>query len=290
MEFDAELAAELARIQEMPIVLNVATIGKAGSALNAVRVRASLKAAYVQEDSRRRPMVTCSRERPTLLEAARALRKKLINEYESENDAAALDSPVIRSRDEPVNSAWSALRAGATAHKQLRDAVRAAEENLRDADDAVNKAERARAAAAGAALAAREALKKFEAANTTSSHKRQRRVFEGPAASSSLVRVEEEGGGEVEDAPPKKTNNYWDEWSLKKWRELERKNADARAVRLSSHAAARMPSKMPRGEDDGPLTHQRHGLIGAVQYWAEGSAEDAAKIVSNLIKRLGLKV
>ena len=47
---------------------------------------------------------------------------------------------------------------------------------------------------------------------------------------------------------------------------------------------------MPRGHRDGPLDHERHGLIGSLQYWAEGSEADAAKLLISLIKRLELEV
>ena len=53
---------------------------------------------------------------------------------------------------------------------------------------------------------------------------------------------------------------------------------------------ARLPSEMPRGQRDGPLDHERHSLIGALQYWAEGSEADAAKLLASLIKRLELEV
>ena len=49
-------------------------------------------------------------------------------------------------------------------------------------------------------------------------------------------------------------------------------------------------AEVPRGQRDGPLDHWRTGLVGAVQYWAEGSRADAARLICSLINRLELKV
>ena len=84
--------------------------------------------------------------------------------------------------------------------------------------------------------------------------------------------------------------DFWSDWSDAKWKELERKAHDRRAVKLSADVPARLPSEMPRGHRNGPLDHERHGLIGSLQYWAEGSEADAAKLLISLIKRLELEV
>ena len=61
-------------------------------------------------------------------------------------------------------------------------------------------------------------------------------------------------------------------------------------VKLSGDKPARLPTQMPRGEEDGPLDHERRGLVGAVQDWAEGSKADAVKLIFSLIERLELQV
>ena len=86
------------------------------------------------------------------------------------------------------------------------------------------------------------------------------------------------------------TGNYWDGWSEKEWKRQEKMISDRRAVKLSADVLARLPSEMPRGQQDGPLDHERLGLIGSLQYWAEGSEADAAKLLASLIKRLELQV
>ena len=83
---------------------------------------------------------------------------------------------------------------------------------------------------------------------------------------------------------------YWSEWALEKWKELERKSHDRRSIQLSEDVESRLPAEMPRGTRDGPLLHERHGLVGALQYWASGSKDDAAKLVFSLIKELKLEV
>ena len=52
---------------------------------------------------------------------------------------------------------------------------------------------------------------------------------------------------------------------------------------------ARPSDRRPRGQY-GPLDHWRYGLVGAVQYWADGSKADAAKIIYNVINELELQV
>lgn len=173
MDLEAELAAELERIQELPIVLNVTVLGKTSSALNAMRVRASLKAEFVQEDNRRRPVIACSLERPTLVMAAKTLREKILSDYSSELEAAALEGSDAPEKPKAAGTAFDALRAGARAHNQLQTAARVAEERLREANEALLQAQRGREEAAEKAEAAREQLEKFEKSSAPS-HKRQR--------------------------------------------------------------------------------------------------------------------
>jgi hypothetical protein len=79
----------------------------------------------------------------------------------------------------------------------------------------------------------------------------------------------------------------WSEWALAEWRRQELMLWKGRRVGFSKDVDARAPDRMPRGEA-GAMEHWRHGLIGAVQYWATGSGADAATLIHTLIDRLEL--
>ena len=87
-------------------------------------------------------------------------------------------------------------------------------------------------------------------------------------------------GGEIDEI-----DQLWKSWELKEWRRQEQMAWDRGLVKLSADVPA---SHMPLGERYGPMEHWRHGLIGAVQYWAKGSKDDAADLIYQLVVRLGM--
>ena len=48
--------------------------------------------------------------------------------------------------------------------------------------------------------------------------------------------------------------------------------------------------RLLRGQRDGPMWHERRGLVGAVQEWANGSRDCAAQLIVQLIQCLDVKV
>lgn len=101
-------------------------------------------------------------------------------------------------------------------------------------------------------------------------------------------KVLEVQGEEGEDDGPKLP--YGASWTEPMWRKLETWVWRRRQKPLNKSTPPRLPSQMPRGKRDGPLDHERRGLVGALQDWAEGSEADAIKLLAALIKRLGLEV
>ena len=71
------------------------------------------------------------------------------------------------------------------------------------------------------------------------------------------------------------------------WRQEEGRIYNARRKKLSD-VAARPAEMRPRGQD-GPLEHWRLGLVGALQYWSNGSKAEAAHYLTALIKHLNLQ-
>lgn len=95
-----------------------------------------------------------------------------------------------------------------------------------------------------------------------------------------IAELQPEKRQRTEEAPS--PSQYWDGWSHKEFKRQEAMIAARRDVELKKDAPARLPLEMPRGERDGPLDHERLGLVGSLQYWAEGSHTDAAKLVGVL--------
>ena len=84
-------------------------------------------------------------------------------------------------------------------------------------------------------------------------------------------------------APPP----YWAAWDLDTFKRLEALRHARRQQALSDEAP---PRPLPRGQRDGPLWHERRGLVGAVQEWAGGSRSGAAHLISKLIQELDVGV
>ena len=78
--------------------------------------------------------------------------------------------------------------------------------------------------------------------------------------------------------------------TVEHWRQEEGRIYNRRRQELSRDAPARPAKKKPRGERDGPFNHWRHGLVGAVQYWANGSKAEAAELIFSLIEQFELQV
>lgn len=65
--------------------------------------------------------------------------------------------------------------------------------------------------------------------------------------------------------------------------------ATRRALPLTSDDVVAADDRA-RGNRDGPLLHERHGLVGALQFWARGSFMEAARLVAILVRHLKLQV
>ena len=87
----------------------------------------------------------------------------------------------------------------------------------------------------------------------------------------------------TEPVAPPETSNSWDKWSEGEWKRQEKMEQNARAKVVSEDKADELRPVL-RGGKLGALEHWRHGLIGAVQSWADGSRENAAKLIGDLVK------
>ena len=77
VEYVQQLASVLHDIEALPLVTSTALIGDISDKPTNIKVRANLKSEFVEVASRRQPVVCCSKQRPTQLDAARALLAKL---------------------------------------------------------------------------------------------------------------------------------------------------------------------------------------------------------------------
>lgn len=279
--YSEELAQAIREIEALPLVNSVVLAGEIGavsnkSQLNSIRVRAHLSAAFVADRKRRHPYVACSIEskRPTQLDAAKALLTKVKEEYEDELKAAFADCPTMPSMEKKQPCAFDALFAARLAKHSLERAAFEASIALERAVADEKQAAQARQQAEGAVATAKKALSALDPKGK--SHKRQCRGFDAPPSNQARETLDEASPDKADDEDSVQGGLYWEKWSAPKWKELEQKIAKARSVPLSIEVPARRPSEMPRGSRDGPLEHERHGMIGALQYWAEGSAADAA--------------
>lgn len=130
-------------LERLPLVNSVLLYPERGSAptWNQMGVRLSLPAAFVGTKSRRQPNVHCSLEKPTQLDALLAMKEKLLSEFESELQAAAIAAAAASTPAHttlsgiadgapgsvaPMN-AFERMRAAALAHEGLKRSVRESE-------------------------------------------------------------------------------------------------------------------------------------------------------------------
>ena len=83
----------------------------------------------------------------------------------------------------------------------------------------------------------------------------------------------------------------WMSWDLETWRRLESWAHNRRQTELTHDQPLDQPARGPlRGVREGPLDHERRGLIGTIQDWACGSRHEAAHLIAQVVQRLDLKV
>ena len=83
---------------------------------------------------------------------------------------------------------------------------------------------------------------------------------------------------------------YWAEWDLTTWRRLEASRYKLRRLPLEDRQhVARGVHRAARGHA-GALHHDRRGLVGSIQEWAGGSRQEAAVLITKLVKHFDLKV
>lgn len=131
----SSLAAALQAIEELPLVTSATLQGKPKDKLNAIRVRANLKVAFVTDPKKSsQPQICCSKDAPTQLECAKQLLKKLHDEYKDELAAAAAVEPTAGTSSSPrPPTAFDRMKAAAVAHKTLQKALAEEETEVRDA-------------------------------------------------------------------------------------------------------------------------------------------------------------
>lgn len=76
-------------------------------------------------------------------------------------------------------------------------------------------------------------------------------------------------------------------WDLGKFQEMEKKVAQRRNVQ--PHCDAELPKAVPKPRKGryGAMNHFRHGLVGAVKYWARGSQRNVERLLLKLIREFG---
>lgn len=300
-EYIERLTSEVKAIQALPLVLSVRLYPEDGKAakLNDMGVQLQLKASFISSkreggkffsaETRRRPNVHCNAMRPTQLEAVIAMRAKLEHEYEAELTASKAAEASISTGLKAVSerNVFNVLMAVSLAQHGLERALKEAIENENKArleeEAAEMKVETARLARATAARRVLDARAALGAMRNTASSSAKRQKKNGGSdivgnASASLATHQ----GQSEGRAPRPYESY----SHSKWNELEAKVWGQRRVELTNKPGRII--EFQRGPL-GPLEHWRRGLVGAVQDWAEGSREDAVKLIVALVERLKLK-
>ena len=269
-----QVEEEKRAIEELPFVRCVSFTY--GETANANKVLATVSCCWEmsRQSFKQIPMACHQEERPTPLEALRALREKLIREHGG-NDHVHHPKAVARRAEleqetQPASNANAFDRMKAAAALQSMAAQRA-EADARALEKAhsaeveathareVAEARAAESAAKAKALAPRRASKKQKTASAS--------------ASTSTTAAEADT-----DKP-----DSWSTWAVSMWRKEERWIQKRRSRRIDPDSTD--TSLPPRGgEERGWRNHWRRGLIGTVQDWADGSKFRAAYMIAELAK------
>ena len=275
----------LLELEALPLVTSVKLEGQPNDKPTNIKVHANLKAEFVAPPKSCQPKVCLSKERPTQLEAARALLSKLRSnekggyaaELAAAAAAAAVDAGAATSAPRPAPSAFDRLLAGRVAHQALKRAADEAEQAARAACDAERKATAARKAAEASAAEAKAALAAFEpvtAAAREAAAKRQKTAASGASGATTTTTTTDDAMHV--DVTPTQSEVLWPSgkglpppnWCIfgsythATYQKLETETQRWRAVLPGTNEDAAVPSDRGR---DGALHHWRRGLVGCMQ-------------------------
>jgi hypothetical protein len=237
------------------------------------------------EAARQMVRVACTGDKPTQADAARVAKRRV---------AAIVGDAAVEAAERLVTERRAAAGTSAGVERnvnavlgetqRLRAAVLGAQKRAAAAEQAARRAEAEAAEAAATIIRAPEEARnaawlEVEAAQAAlDSHAKRQRVEQEPPA------VKE---------PAWRSRPYAKYDTVQKWVDREGELWNRRRVELSAdkpgQTAEQLKPKGPTG-NDGPLNHWRRSVVGAVQDWAEGSKDDAAKIVFWVIEELELQV
>lgn len=287
---------EKALLEAIPLVSRVRLFPEDGvpTTWNEMGVQLNLPAEFVPKVSRRRPIIHCSREKPTHLDVLRAMWSKLQHEYTEELSAAAKALKVRTAHPSSVAQkpcdAFNRLYIAGLAHQGLLKATKEAEALAVECLAAEQTATAARIEAERKAEEARTKLRAFEPKGVGQCRKRKTTATSKSDDESHEEQVVSNAPTQCQEDDARERPKYCAQWTKKQWRREETYIWRRRQVELSKLVPSRLPTNLPRGKKNGPLDHERRGLIGALQDWAEGSEQDAIRLLCALIKRLGLQV
>lgn len=242
------------------------------------------------------------------------MHEKLCDEYKEELAAAAAAATTKSIKSS--NTTLDRMMVATLAHSSLSRAVKEADAELRTQVSRAQEVAVAREKAERHAREMRAALRNFEPMSRKQ-HRHKRQKSSGPLPSMSSEESRQHSasnhvdhlGSPISFNPEEQLQNgsfhvrevsspTEEHWSSREyanystvqyWRQEEGRIYHQRRRTLSDGIPGRLSKEMPRGNRDGPLDHWRCGLVGAIQYWAQGSNEDAATVVLAAIKRLGLE-
>ena len=198
--------------------------------------------------------------------------------FEHSRQAQRLEAEQIRAQ-ERVRDADSQVKAARLQVAAEERAVMLADAQLSRAQEVADAAAEPLLKAQADAAAIREKLEQLRA-------KRQRTGEEPSAAADAAAGGAAQTEAAASTSPPPHSETY-NRYTLEAWRRLEAEEDNRRSV-IPERGVQRKP---PRKGKDGALTgltHQRRGLVGAVQSWADGSMENVVLLLRKLIDHFNI--
>ena len=268
------LEEEKRLIEQLPVVKSVDFI--IGETANLTKVKATLWCCWEPGRSRLKEIheaCTEDNRKPSLLEAARAMRAKILEKHACASHAhdsravARKEATTQEAAMPAATDAFDRLRLATSrqqAAQRLAAADKAALEKARATEQASVRAREEAHAKATASQAAADALKP-----PSVSHKKQKTAFASSAARGADTCACGSDVCACGDCVADDVDYSYANWPLAKWKELETKEQKRRNEPIDP---TNQEVNLPDGDQTrGWRNHWRRGLFGAIAAWAGGS-------------------
>jgi hypothetical protein len=275
-----ELRREEELLLALPVVQKVDFF--TGNTSNLTKVEATLNCCWASGQFKRvKEACTDNDQKPTLVEAARALRATIEKDHccaghQHHQRAIERREALAASGQGTARNMFDRMKMAAAYQSRVRAQAELCRKHVAEAQAAELASVRAREAAEEALSQAQAAAAALEPAP------KKQKAAGGANTADAAVAAEEDA---TDDEPT------WRSWTLARWRKHEAELQRRRGVEVLDLEMGNTDESLPaRGDEQrGWRLHWRRGLVGALKDWAEGSRYRIVHMLAALAKHFGVE-